>query len=55
VRERMAICSVCGKHSDEVVRLFVGKQGNVCSECVEMCARILWDKGEAPEAMQEAV
>lgn len=34
-------CSVCGKTNREVERVFAGRKGNICSECVDLCARLL--------------
>lgn len=34
-------CSVCGKTNREVEHVFAGRKGNVCSECVDLCAGLL--------------
>jgi len=34
-------CSFCSKTERKVVRLFLGSDGAICSECVELCSNIL--------------
>ena len=38
--KRKVHCSFCGKHEDEVARVFTGPAVAICDECVEMCNQI---------------
>ncbi len=47
-------CSFCGKERDEVERLLAGPGVNICSDCVELCQRLMVSEGamfEQPEAL----
>ena len=37
-------CSFCGKHKKTVNRLIVGHDVAICSECVELCDKLIKDK-----------
>lgn len=37
----MLLCSICGKSNREVEHMLAGSKGNVCSECVDLCADVL--------------
>lgn len=39
----MVECSICGKSNREVEHMLAGRRGNICSECVDLCARTLDD------------
>lgn len=36
-------CSFCGLGEGEVARLFEGRAGYICNECVEVCVQLLAD------------
>ncbi len=44
-------CSFCGKTQPEVLQLIAGADGFVCSECVQLCVRII--SNEHPEWLAE--
>jgi ATP-dependent Clp protease ATP-binding subunit ClpX len=46
--EKLAHCSFCGKHKDQVVKLIVSQAVAICSECVELCNSLLKDTNTAP-------
>lgn len=37
-------CSFCGKSSDEVHKMIHGVKGNICSECVDICATLIGEE-----------
>jgi len=39
-------CSFCGLGEGEVARLFEGRSGYICNECVEVCVLLLADYSE---------
>jgi hypothetical protein len=39
-------CSFCGLGEGEVARLFEGRAGYICNECVEVCVQVLADYRE---------
>lgn len=39
----MVLCSICGKSNREVEHMLAGRRGNICSECVDLCAETLAD------------
>lgn len=41
--EKLAHCSFCAKHKDQVVKLIVSHNVAICSECVELCNTLLHD------------
>jgi ATP-dependent Clp protease ATP-binding subunit ClpX len=41
--EKLAHCSFCAKHKDQVVKLIVSHEVSICSECVELCNTLLKD------------
>jgi ATP-dependent Clp protease ATP-binding subunit ClpX len=42
--EKIDHCSFCGKHKSSVSRLIVGHEVAICSECVELCDKLIKDK-----------
>lgn len=48
--EKLAHCSFCGKHKDQVVKLIVSQAVAICSECVELCNNLLKDTGTGTPA-----
>lgn len=41
--EKLAHCSFCTKHKDQVTKLIVSQEVAICSECVELCNNLLKD------------
>ncbi len=41
--DKLAHCSFCTKHKDQVVKLIVSHDVAICSECVELCNTLLKD------------
>jgi ATP-dependent Clp protease ATP-binding subunit ClpX len=41
--EKLAHCSFCSKHKDQVIKLIVSQEVAICSECVELCNNLLKD------------
>ena len=39
--EKLAHCSFCTKHKDQVTKLIVSQEVAICSECVELCNNLL--------------
>lgn len=54
----MVLCSLCGKSNREVEHVLAGRRGNICSECVDLCAEVLADirrhRAPAPHPEHEA-
>jgi len=42
--EKIDHCSFCAKHKNSVSRLIVGHEVAICSECVELCDKLIKDK-----------
>ena len=42
--EKIDHCSFCAKHKSSVNRLIVGHEVAICSECVELCDKLIKDK-----------
>jgi ATP-dependent Clp protease ATP-binding subunit ClpX len=42
--EKIDHCSFCAKHKSSVSRLIVGHEVAICSECVELCDKLIKDK-----------
>jgi ATP-dependent Clp protease ATP-binding subunit ClpX len=42
--EKIDNCSFCGKHKSSVSRLIVGHEVAICSECVELCDKLIKNK-----------
>lgn len=40
-KEEMVHCSFCGKSADQVKRMFVGPEGHICNECVQLANEML--------------
>lgn len=40
-------CSFCGKTQDQVERLVSGPGVFICNECIQICANMMYDEGEA--------
>lgn len=43
--KRPVKCTLCGKPQDDVRKMFSGKSGYVCDECVMLCAELLKNEG----------
>jgi len=41
-------CSFCGRPSSEVAGMIPGKDGSICSDCVEICSQLLRDEATSP-------
>ena len=41
-KEKPLLCNFCGKSQDEVGRMIIGPGVNICNECIELCASLLW-------------
>ena len=41
--DKLAHCSFCMKHKDQVTKLIVSQEVAICSECVELCNNLLKD------------
>lgn len=37
----LLLCSICGKSNRHVEHMLAGRKGNICSECVDLCTRVL--------------
>ena len=45
------VCSFCGRDEDQCTAIIPGPDGNICSDCVETCSRVLKDaSGKAPSS-----
>ncbi len=44
-KEKVVMCSFCGKDSTQVERIIIGPGVNICNECVNLCADLLEDEG----------
>jgi ATP-dependent Clp protease ATP-binding subunit ClpX len=45
--KRQIRCTLCGKSQEEVRKLFGGKSGYICDECVRLCVDLM--KSEEPD------
>lgn len=43
--DKLAHCSFCNKHKDQVTKLIVSQEVAICSECVELCNNLLKETG----------
>lgn len=43
--EKEVICSFCGKTEKMIDHMFVGRNANICNECVELCYSFLEEEG----------
>ena len=39
--EKNTHCSFCGMHKDSVVKLIVGEEAAICSDCVTLCESLI--------------
>lgn len=53
-QELLARCSFCGLGEGEVERLFQGREGYICGECVDVCIDLLADFRELGVAPPES-
>lgn len=42
-KTKKIVCSFCGKDHEEVVKIVHGKEGNICSECLDVCLTLVGD------------
>jgi len=40
-KNKIPVCTFCGKREDQVDRLLRGRDGYICNECVELCNEVL--------------
>jgi len=48
--DKLAHCSFCMKHKDQVTKLIVSQEVAICSECVELCNNLLKDTNTPKQA-----
>jgi ATP-dependent Clp protease ATP-binding subunit ClpX len=48
--DKLAHCSFCQKHKDQVTKLIVSQEVAICSECVELCNNLLKDTSTPKQA-----
>lgn len=51
--EKLAHCSFCAKHKDQVTKLIVSHEVAICSECVELCNNLLKDTHSQQESKKQ--
>lgn len=51
--EKLAHCSFCSKHKDQVTKLIVSQEVAICSECVELCNNLLKDTNPKDQAKRK--
>jgi ATP-dependent Clp protease ATP-binding subunit ClpX len=51
--EKLAHCSFCAKHKDQVTKLIVSHEVAICSECVELCNNLLKDTGSKNQSSKK--
>jgi hypothetical protein len=47
--KKVVICSFCGKTADDVKLVIAGPDVYICNECLDICIKILEDKGLRPK------
>ena len=47
-KEKKLICSFCGKNQDDVERMIIGPNVNICNECIGLCNDLLVNEGILP-------
>mgnify|MGYP000415726058 CR=1 FL=1 len=51
---RYSVCSFCGKPESRHKRIIAGPNGNICEDCVQVCAAMLGDRNHAERAKKAA-
>ena len=46
---KLSHCSFCSNHKDDVKKLIVGEDVAICSDCIELCTKLMSDEGTEPE------
>ena len=52
-KEKKLICSFCGKNQDDVERMIIGPNVNICNECIELCNNLLESEGVLPREKKQ--
>ncbi len=47
-KEKILLCSFCGKSQEEVERMIIGPGVNICNECIELCHSLLGNDENYP-------
>jgi len=53
VESKLNYCSFCETHKDKVKKLIVGDDVAICSDCIELCSKLLEDETSVVEAEEK--
>jgi ATP-dependent Clp protease ATP-binding subunit ClpX len=48
-KDKLMICSFCGKNQHEVKKLIAGPSVFICNECIDLCNNIIQEKSSETE------